>query len=345
MHLSRVDPTAVDLPEVRTMLADYAATADEDETEAELETGALSHIHAVAYNALLSLAYAQANQTGRVSDELLELMEQPLTDPSRHAAEERFLLAVNFAGLHQIAPVWAVEHTRSVLFRGPDHEDTTVFDRLLDRAPPTPAVLRSVVTETFEASQRGIEGADSWLARAMLDGLPGAEPTSVAQHNARRHRSAAGIQTVARSLFNAPTLPAEVLARLLEFLTAATTAAAAEPLTGAGWLAYADGLPTTNLANILIRALPSLGRSGPGFEAMSRILERLESCAADEQTLVLLDGLVRRSHEPWEQNEINEAAYRIVLRCEPLAATPEYERLLTALQERGYASPDSSETA
>ena len=282
---------------------------------------------------------------GIVRPAALELLTRSLELSGEDGLQHRAIIAPRLAFLRYVAADWVDAH-RDQLFGdiASDHQlGQQTVDLALRWGQPNRWLLETYPQLVRAAVGRSVDRALDHYMVAMLWGIPGY-----------------GVDEVASALRTMDALPeaAMVLGRLLSDDQASTDLAAiaagfwqwalehsptADMLAGFGWFVDMTVLDDATWADLMRRTLTvTHGR----IDRARDVAERAGRISPSPDTLETLNQLVRGGGDVWEQAFILDAASAAIIRAShPLIESNEYERLRTALLERGRTIPpaDSDE--
>jgi hypothetical protein len=274
---------------------------------------------------------------GVVRRAALELLARSLELPGRDGLQRRAIIAPRLGFLRYVATDWADAHADQLFGDHAVQLGQQTMDLALKWAQPNAWLLEMFPRLVRDAVRRGVDRALDHYMVAMLWQIPGY-----------------GVDDVARSLrtMSARSEAAQVLGRLLSREDASTEHVAiavrfwqralqeepsADTLPGFGWYADMAGLDDAIWADLTRRTLIlTHGR----IDRARDIAERAARTGPSPDTLETLNQLLRGGGDSWEQHFILDAASAAIIRAShPLTESGEYERLRTALLERGTELP------
>ena len=140
-------------------------------------------------------------------------------------------------------------------------------------------------------------------------------------------------EVLGRLLPNDETSPEQVAIAVRFWQCALQGQPSADMLPGFGWYAKITGLDDATWADLTRRTVTvTHGR----IDGVRDVAERAARTSPSADTLETLNQLVRGGDESWEQPSILKAASAAIISAShPLTESREYERLRTALLERG----------
>ena len=123
------------------------------------------------------------------------------------------------------------------------------------------------------------------------------------------------------------------LARTLEFWELAIKSNVSDGLLGFGRLALVEGLEQGLWA---AKTLDTLTQTAGRIEIPSAVAERAAQLGPPPTSLAIMNQLVRGIADPGDLFLVAKSANNLLDRVAELKDTEEYQRLFTALYERGY---------
>jgi hypothetical protein len=302
-------------------------------------TQAINRLCTRALQAVFNFMGYEYRLRGTVRPAALELLTRSLELPGQDGLQHRAIIAPRLAFLRHVAADWVDAH-RDQFFG--EHVSDQLGQQTVDLAlrwgQPDRWLLETYPQLVRAAVSRSVDRALDHYVVAMLWGIPGY-----------------GVDDVASALRMLDVLPeaARVLGRLLSDDQASTDMAAiaaefwqwalehnpsAEILAGFGWFVDITVLDDATWADLTRRSLTlTHGRIDRAREVAERAAARANQSL---DTMEILNQLVRAGGEIWEQHSILTAASAAIARAPyRLTGSKEYERLRTALLERGIDIP------
>lgn len=262
----------------------------------------------------------------------LGLLSDALNEQDPSARGFRAVLAGSLEFLHSVVPEWLDAHEDRI-FAPTGHLDlgiATIETALLGSRPGKWFMERRA-TDVFDAVRRGARQALDHLVIAHLLGFEGYRLDRIlGLLGTERELTNQLGEALGRVLDNAE--DATVIARAVQLWKAVLAVGTSEQLAGFGWLFEAKGIDD---ATWLTLTLATARRSTGGLDRASHVAERASAMPPSEETLALLDVLVRHPRIGWASLRVHEVAARHLTDAATLSDTTAYRRLAAALAERG----------
>jgi hypothetical protein len=312
-------------------------------------TAALNRPCTRALKAVVAFVGHEYRTMERVRPEVLDLFTDVLTLAGEDGAEHRAILAPRIAFLRHVAPDWVSEH-RSELFgeTAPDGLGQTAVDLALTWAQPNSWLLESFPEQVRHAVSNSVERALEVYLVGMLWSLPEYTikqvigflrvPTTDVEDRSLNRLSLAG-ETLGR-LLNTEDAAEEHLAVADRFWEEAIAQGSGQDLRGFGWFAEIAGFDDVRWATLTRSTLEVTGGS---FDWAARVARRASGMTPSPVTLGLLNLLVRGDNSPGQRHLAADHASLGLHSSTHLSNTQEYQRLRTALIERGVAVPPETD--
>jgi hypothetical protein len=287
-----------------------------------------------ALQAVFSFMGFEYRVGGAVRPAALELLTRSLALPGQDGLQHRAIIASRLAFLRYVAADWLDAH-RDQLFgdRASNQLGQPTMDLALSWGQPNTWLLETYPPLVRDAVSRSVNRALDHYMFAMLHGIPGYNVKNVISYL----RATGALSEAARVLGaglsddNASTEHAAIAGRFWQYFL--DHKPSADMATGFGWYADITALDDATWSHLTRRTLTlTHGR----MDRARDIAERATRADPTPDTLEILNQLVRRGGDIWEQHSIFTAASTAIARATyPLTKSAEYERLRTALLERG----------
>ncbi|MDP1710919.1 MAG: hypothetical protein Q8K86_00485 [Candidatus Nanopelagicaceae bacterium] len=286
----------------------------------------------LALEAFVSLASNDFRQTRQPNPLFMERFSSLLEDAGATGENFRWVVARRLPVFHSIANEWldanlhkVFTHVNSDVFIQP------VFDSALESGEIFEPLFKRYKREVWKAVKRDVPNSTAKVLIAMLRGYQGYSASEVvAEFQKLAFLSKAG-EILGRLVSNTPDLSPEMLEIAKEFWRTVLDVSRGESLAGFGWFARCTHLPDRELADFLIS---TLNKSSDSLDNAYQICQRLQRMTATTEVLEILNLMVRRQGDSLGRRTILSTAPEIIRTAASLSSTPEYGRLLNALQER-----------
>ena len=286
-----------------------------------------------ALDALLACMACEFRKTKSVRLQALRLLEQTLRLDGDDGLQFRAIMAHRIGFLHHIAPGW-VEDRRGILLgaEAPDGLGQKTLDQALKWGRPNRWLLEAFADGVRDAACREVRNALDHLLAAMFGKLSGYDLPQVEAFLGSRPKLLAQAGHTMRRLLSHDGVNADHV-ELARNLWDRALAKKRDPdgLKGFGWLAEAKMLDDCSWAELTVKTLERTGGRIDGFD---RVAKRALRSTPSRTTLSIMDRLVRGA-DVYERYMVERDAGRLIARSTGLADTDEYQRLRTALLERG----------
>ena len=279
----------------------------------------------------------------------LRLLDEILRLDSDDGLYHRAILASNIRLLRQIASEW-VESNRDLLFglevRGRLGQMT--LDQALKWSRPDRWLLESFPCGVMDAIRRQVKYALDHYLIALLRGWKGYTLKDTAEFLGSQPELLRAAGERLGYLLDSDGVKQCHIERALRFWKIMNdTGERVDALTGFGGFARIAMLDDTQWSELTLK---TLRRTGGRIDEANVVAERVAGLTPDDIGLEIMDNLVRRSnsresdgkrdrvffHKRWAQGEVEKAAQELLGRSSELRDSDHYQRLLTALRERGY---------
>lgn len=313
-------------------LSAYALEADPDYEPATAEPfeRAFHHGPTVALRAVLAAAAWDLRTHGSARPMFAEFFSSCVSLSGATGDEMRAVLAVELPLLASISREW-LDANFDAIFSTESDRGEQALDASLRWGPPANRVLESFPARVWNAVVREVERALEKVLQGMFWQASGYSVAEVVRRLKTMNRLSEAGETVGHLLQRSTDIPVEVIRTSLAFWDAALDARSDEALGGFGWYAAVDQMPIDSLAPRLARTLRSMDDP---LQGSYQIAKRLGETEQTEDTLTVLDLMVRRQSHSFDQYLVMAAARSALAAATDLIATPEYQRLRNAVDER-----------
>jgi hypothetical protein len=291
-----------------------------------------------ALQAVFSFMGYQFRAEGAVRPAALELLTRSLALPGQDGLQHRAIIASRLAFLRYVAAEWVDAH-RDQLFgdRAPDQLAQPTMDLTLTWGQPNTWLLETYPPLVRDAVSRSVDRALDHCMFGMLHGIRGYKVEDVTSHLGATGALSEAAMLLGAELSNedASTEHAAIAGRFWKYLL--DHEPSADMAAGFGWYADISALDDATWSHLTRRTLIlTRGR----IDRAREVAERASRADPSPDTLEILNQLVRGGGDAWEQHFILEAASATIIRASHLVTeSSEYERLHTALLERGAGIP------
>ena len=265
----------------------------------------------------------------------LDLLSEVITLAGPDGLQHRAVIAPRLAFLRHIAPKWFAGQ-QAVLFgdSAPDGLGQAMLDASVSYGRPNAWLLQAYPAMVEDAVKRSVDRALDHYLVAMLWRVPGyAVEEAASKLRGMSVLSQAG-EVLGRMLAQDGVSPEHVSLGTEFWEQALQGSPNADTLYGFGWYTEITTLDQLSWADLTRRTLSATsGR----IDWARHVAERAAQDSPTPDTLEILNLLVRRAAvDSWEQGTIIETAAKTIDRADAsLTTTGEYQRLRTALLERG----------
>jgi hypothetical protein len=287
-----------------------------------------------ALQAVFSFMGHEYRIEGAVRPAALDLLTRSLALPGQDGLQHRAIIASRLAFLRYVAADWLDAH-RDQLFgdRAADQLGQPTMDLALRWGQPNTWLLETYPQLVRNAVSRSVDRALDHYMFAMLHGIPGYNVEDVTSHLRAigALSEAAWVLGAGLSKDNASTDHAAIAGRFWQYFL--DHEPSPDGALGFGWYADISALADATWSHLTRRTLTlTRGR----IDQARKVAERAARANPSPDTLEILNQLVRGGGDIWERHSIVAVAYTAIVRVSfPLTQSSEYERLRTALLERG----------
>jgi hypothetical protein len=286
-----------------------------------------------AFEAAISFMAYEFRERATVREDALALLDEALALSDVDGQHFRAILAPRLGFIRHIAPEWFNEN-RDTLFgaAAPPGMAQLTIDLAIKWGQPQRWLLEEHRASVYEAVQRGVDHALEQALIAMLWTIPGYEPTDVLKQLRQlgnAYISAAG-EALARML-RADGVSADVIGVGIDFWRGAVRIGSGDALHGFGWFSEVKSLDDDTWE---AHTLATLDRSNGQIAWAHQVAERAINSPTESTRLSILNHLIRAAGDEWDRRLIVDKAV-VVLRSATNTNSNEYQRLHTALLERG----------
>lgn len=310
----------------------FALTPDDEyePSDAEPFNRALNHRPTVAFMTVLAAAAWDYRAHDATRAMFIEFFTDCVNLPGPTGDEMRAVLAVELPLMGALTPEWLDAHFDS-LFSPDDDRGQQALEASLKWGRPAARVLESFPARIWDAVGRDVERALEKVIYGMFWRTPGYDIPNVVRRLKTMNRLSEAGEAVGHLLQRSTDIPAETIETALAFWDAALDARSDEHLTGFGWYATVDEIDTNALAPRLTRTLRATDEP---MNASYQIAKRLSESEQTEETLTVLDLMVRRQSHSFDQRMVAATAATALKVATHLAGTAAYQRLRNAVDER-----------
>ncbi|MDE0446946.1 MAG: hypothetical protein OXH96_09765 [Spirochaetaceae bacterium] len=310
---------------------------------------AINKPHTQALGAALQFVAYEYRSTNRIRADAFRLLDETLHLGGDDGLYHRAMIAPYVGLLRQVAPEW-METNRDLLFGSlaPTGLGQKTVDQVLKWGQTNKWLMETLRDSVMDAVSRRVKHALDCYLTAMLWDWDGYSLEEAAKFLAKKPEllSAAGHRL--GSLLDtdsAKQAHIERAIRLWEVMI--ETRQSVEGLAGFGGFVRATVLDDRQWS---LLTLKTLKRTGGCIDEPNVVAERAAGLVPDDTTLEIMDTLVRRSssrhqsdgrRDPayyrakWHQGIVEKAAVELLERSSNLSGSDQYQRLQTALRERG----------
>ena len=291
-----------------------------------------------ALEAIFSVMGYEFRQHQNTRADALEILKETLNVDGVDGLHARSIIGPRINFLLHIAPDWVYDN-RNLIFGddAPDDLGQGTVELALRWGQPCQWLFENCRDEVKVAVTKGDERLLQKLMLAMLWEWSGYTPVAVVGYfrGMPELLSASGnaLGVVMRGVNDEP-----LIARTAEYWQTAIDTRVPDGLLGFGRLALVEGLEASLWAE---KTLATLELTGGRIELASTVAERCTYLAPSPTTLAIVNRLVRGSTGPGDVYLVARSANQLLDGATELNETDDYERLETALTERGSRSPRS----
>jgi hypothetical protein len=302
-------------------------------SETDALTAAINRPSTKALEALISFMGYEFRRTGAARPAAYDVLDEVLRLGGADGLQCRAILASRFSYFTATAPEW-VEANAELLFgsEAPDGLGQETIDLTLQWSQTNAWLMEHRMSQALDAAARGVDHAMDHVLIAYLWQTPGYTARDLVNlwstHEGVLSRSGEALGRLARQIDNP-----EHLQRAVEYWDVALAHQTRESRSGFGWFSTAAELDDTEWAS---RTLATIEISGGQIDWLHGITERVNGMEPTSTTLAILGEIIRNGNQDWSLRETVTVAAEYLQRAAGLASTPEYQRLHTALRERGF---------
>ncbi len=355
--------SAVDL--IRTLVnadTDFGHRADEvwkviesaakDQSDPLLDTNdtnpmqsAINRSNTRAFETAILLVAAELRSSRPIRPAFQDLLEFGLRLEGNNGANYRAMMVPRITWLRHALPAWTDDNL-DILFgsEAPDGLAQLTIDLALQWSQPNRWLLKTYPEMIQDAVSRRVERAMQHLLVGMLWELSAyqiepvvrllvAEPESQPDAKPEWHPSL--VSDAGRQLSNlvggdeADSRHIDIAVDLWEALLESE---AASSLEGFGWMSTVKAIDTDSWVEFTLR---TLGKTGGRIDWEHEVANRAMLQPATIKKLALLDQMIRGQSDHWVLRRIADNIEEFLTTASSLESTDEYQRLRTALLERG----------
>ena len=293
------------------------------------------------------MAY-EFRSTNHVRAEALSLLSEALRLGGDDGLFHRTILAAHLGLLRNIAPEW-IERTKNLLLgaEAPHGLGQKTLEQALKLDRPNKWLLEQFRCGVMDAVRRRVVRAIDHYLCAVLSDWNGYSLADAAEFLGSQPELLLVASERLGYLLDDDYAKEFHIERALRFWKMmADRGGRVGGLTGFGGFARVAFLDDKQWSELTLK---TLRRTGGRIDEAQLVAERAGGLAPDETVLEIMDNLVRRSgsgssdgksdriyyHTKWAQEKVERAARELLDRSSELKDSDHYQRLLTALRERG----------
>ena len=265
-----------------------------------------------------------------------DLLVFGLRQEGNDGSEYRAILAPRIAWLRHFLPDWT-DANAEYLFGGqaPKGLAHLTIDLAIQWGQPNRWLLETYPEMIRDAAGRQVKRALIHLFVGMLWELPDYEIDSVVHFlEAHPHLATdAGLQIT--SLMRDGHIDPRFVDIVVNLWQALLESEVSSLLASFGWMCRAAALDTDRWAHLTLETLGKLGKTDVRTPWVYEVAKRAKSPPATVTKLALLDRLIRERSDQWALRHIADNIQEFLTTASSLEGTDEYQRLRTALLERG----------
>lgn len=269
---------------------------------------------------------------GNVRPEGLRIIDSLLTLTDRDGAEARAIIAPKARFIAYVSPDW-LEGIAPKLFgdEAPPTLGQTAVDLALQWGQPYKWLFENYRDSVRNSVRRGVQNS---LTHCMIAMLWESQGYAVRESLAFLSGITGKISEAGKTLglvMRGEDMTEAHAGVVEEFWSLAVKEHPRE-LIGFGWMAEVKAIADGPWNNLM---LSTLSATQGKIDLPQSVAERAADQEASEQTLAILDSLIRGLEEEWDRREIAAYAKSSLLSAASLSDTPSYRRLRNTLMERG----------
>ncbi|MGO4230195.1 hypothetical protein AB4Y72_15145 [Arthrobacter sp. YAF34] len=295
----------------------------------------LNHTPARAFQVLISLGAYDYRVNGVVRTSIMASFDMAVTLPGKLGEEMRASLAISVSLLSTMCREW-LDANFATLFKSTlqigNTGQLTTDMALKWMHHPTPRLFKAYPEQIWNAVRRDVPNALDHVLIAMLWKLEGFSTTAVIRRLKPLNKLSEAGETLGRALTHTIEPAPEMLQIGTRFWRECLRTGTDETLSGFGWYSRVQPLGDEELAELL---LGTMELTNDPLANSYDVAARMSKGEPSENKLMILDKMIRRGFETWEQQEILQHASQAHATWTDLKATTAYRRLDNALRERG----------
>lgn len=295
-------------------------------------TAAINRPTTQALQALIAFMGYEHRRDGAARPAAFELLDSVLRLGGTDGLHYRAIIASRFGYFIATAPEW-VEANANLLFGGeaPDDLGQATMDLTLKWSQTLRWVMENRMAQVLDAAAREVDEALTHMLIAYLWETDGYTVEKVIKFLAARPgmltRAGEELGRLARELE-----PGEHLTRAMTLWDAALAENTQESRAGFGWFSEVKALDDDEWAGRTLRTIElSKGR----VDWVHGIITRAHEMAPTATTLSIFSEVIRHAEQDWDRREAARLGAEHLIAASGLAETAEFQRLNTALRERG----------
>ena len=298
--------------------------------------------------ALEFMAYEFRN-TDCIRPDAFRLLAETLRLDGDDGLYYRAIIALKIGLLRHLAPEW-VERNRDLLFgsEAPSGLGQKTVDQALKWGKPDKWLLETFRRGVMDAVCRQVRNALDHYLNAMLWEWEGYSLEEAAKFLGSKPELLSATGGRLGSLLDSDSAKQIHIERAIQFWRIMIgKPQCVEGLTGFGGFARVAVLDDRQWSDLTLK---TLSRTGGRIDEPDLVAERVAGLVPDDTTLEIMDNLVRRSSSSiksngnrdrayyrakWHQQKVEKAAVELLDRSSNLSGSDHYQRIQTALRERG----------
>lgn len=295
-------------------------------------TAAINRSTTQALQALIAFMGYEHRRDGAARPAAFALLDSLLRLGGADGLHYRAIIASRFGYFIATAPEW-VEANADLLFGGeaPDDLGQATMDLTLKWSQTLRWVMENRMAQVLDAAAREVDEALTHVLIAYLWESDGYTVEKVIKFLAGRpgmlSRAGEALGRLARELE-----PGEHLTRAVTLWDAALAERTQESRAGFGWFSEVKPLDDGEWAG---RTLRTIELSDGRVEWVHGIITRAHEMTPTTTTLAIFTEVIRHAEQDWDRREAARLGVEHLSAASGLASTAEYQRLNTALRERG----------
>ncbi|MFI5652743.1 hypothetical protein ACIA71_16120 [Streptomyces anulatus] len=319
----------------------WSILADEVEKRSEassITSGAVDYLETAInrpFTRALEAAFSvisMERKKGDVRTDGLRIIESLLTLTGRDGAEARAIIAPKVRFIAYVSSDW-LEDIAPKLFghEAPSEMGQTAIDLALRWGQPYEWLLENYRELVKDSVRRGVHNALDHYMIAMLCGVQGYNPRENLSFLSKTPGKISEAGKTLGLVLRGEDAPDEYGGIAAEFWKIAVKEHPKE-LFGFGWMVEVKVISDGAWNDLM---LSTLGVTRGNVDLPQSVAERAAGQEQSEQTLAILDSLIRGLREEWDRREVAAYARSSLFSADSLVETANYRRLRNTLVERG----------